>query len=73
MLQDKKAFFQKLGCDAEIVKICVRDSEKPRDFKVESKTEVRYAKLRAIAGAQKVDHTLTGSSILALLLYDSQL
>lgn len=41
MVQDKKAFFQKLGCDAEIVKICVRDSKKPRDFTVESKTEVR--------------------------------
>ncbi|CAN0454251.1 unnamed protein product, partial [Laminaria digitata] len=38
--QDKKAFFQGLGCDAEIVKICVRDIKKTRDFKVESKTEV---------------------------------
>ena len=38
--QDKKTFFQGLGCEAEIVKICVRDIKKTRDFKVESKTEV---------------------------------
>lgn len=39
--QDKKTFFQGLGCDSEIVKICVRDSKKPRDFKMDSKTEVK--------------------------------
>lgn len=38
--QDKKAFFQGLGCDSEIVKICVRDSKKPRDYKMDPKTEV---------------------------------
>eukprot|EP00903_Cladosiphon_okamuranus_P008721 g8353.t1 len=38
--QDKKVFLQGLGCDSEIVKICVRDSKKPRDFKMASKTEL---------------------------------
>ncbi|CBJ26029.1 Homoserine dehydrogenase [Ectocarpus siliculosus] len=38
--QDKKAFFQGLGCDSEIIKVCVRDSKKPRDYKMDPKTEV---------------------------------
>ncbi|CAN0124438.1 unnamed protein product, partial [Hapterophycus canaliculatus] len=38
--QDKKTFFQGLGCDSEIVKICVRDSTKSRDFKMDPKTEL---------------------------------
>ncbi|CAM9641461.1 unnamed protein product, partial [Ascophyllum nodosum] len=38
--QDKKSFLKGLGCDTEIVKICVRDSAKERDFRLESKTEV---------------------------------
>lgn len=38
--QDKKAFFEGLGCESEIVKICVRDSKKPRDFEMDAKTEV---------------------------------
>lgn len=38
--QDKKSFFQSLGCDAEIVTICVRDSTKSRDFKMGPGTKV---------------------------------
>lgn len=39
--QDKKSFFESIGCNAEIVKICVRDTNKPRDFLVGPNTKVK--------------------------------